>query len=117
MTEKEKLSEESKIIPGPSGGGDMVVGAVGEIHGKDGVLTDFKPTRFELKKIAKWYLKRAKEIEILSRVHGQSGSYEARMRPFALARVDRIEKHIGEEAIDEIRERIDQEFERKEGGE
>ena len=95
------------IVPGwtPDFGGASI-GFVDSIHGEDGSeVPDFAPTKHELTQLVKYWARRHTEIEFPCRAMGISGSSEMRESAYASARINRIEKLLGEE---EVRRAVDE---------
>ena len=89
---------------GPLRVSDLIIGRVAGVNDASAELVqEFKPTRYELRVLARHYLKKLTEIDYMWIAFGQSGSYEIRFDPFAERRLGTICSILGEE---EFREAI-----------
>ena len=93
----------------PRSGRGFVIGQVDEINGLGGEECDgFRPTRYELRELARlWYRKRL-DLEIDFFLYGQSGSTEWRESVYADRRLERIASVIGDDAVGEIVQELEE---------
>jgi len=90
------MPEESAGLGAWSGAG-VTIGMVRGIHDRWARLAaGFVPTEYELALLSKHYLDQIMDIDLFWRCHQQTGSSEWRMRAFAGARLNTIERALGE---------------------
>lgn len=94
--EKPKAPEAEGLEPMVMGGGAGTIGFVESIHGADAELTDFRPTRGELKLLARQYLQELFEIQRFCSSTNSTGSWEMRTEAFAWRRYCSIAEALGE---------------------
>ncbi len=94
--ENPRVSEAVGLEPMAVAGGAGTIGFVESIHGADAELTDFRPTRGELKMLARQYLQQLFEIQRFCSSTGQVGSWEMRAEAFAWRRYCSISEALGE---------------------
>jgi hypothetical protein len=91
-------------------GGKIVIGHVDEVNGRDAQeVPGFVATRHELIQLAKYWTKRAVDIEYFWFCCEQVGSSDRRIRTFAWNRVDRIADLLGEDEVNQaVQQAIDE---------
>ena len=94
-----KFAQESEGLH-PMRVNGFAIGVVNGVNDMGSELVDeFIPTRYELSILAQHYAERIWEINHFWEAHGQSGSYEIRMGPFATRRLDRIWNILADEEL------------------
>jgi hypothetical protein len=104
----EKPSEDSDWL-GPTAG---FIGCVDEVNGPGAVLArEFVPTRHELSIIATYWLKVVRDFHFDWFYFQSTDSVAIRREPFARRRLGRIERILGEEAMQELNQKVTSELE------
>lgn len=108
MTQKRDYSEDAKLldrhmVKGKAG----VTGFKESIHGPDGEFVDFRPTKAELKVLARYYLERFIEVQRFVASTGTTGSWEVKTELFCWARYCSISEALGER-VEEFEATINQ---------
>lgn len=94
--EKTKVADTDGLEPMVMDGGAGIIGFVESIHGADAELTDFRPTRGELKMLARQYLQELFEIQRFCSSTNSTGSWEMRTEAFNWRRYCTISEALGE---------------------
>lgn len=94
--EKPKVADTDGLEPMVMDGGAGIIGFVESIHGADAELTDFRPTRGELKMLARQYLQELFEIQRFCSSTNSTGSWEMRTEAFNWRRYCSIAEALGE---------------------
>jgi hypothetical protein len=86
-------------------------GHVDEVNGPGAVeVPEFVPTRHELFQLAKVWVTILLDMNFFWFLYEQTGCREARLKPFAIRRLDRIEKQLGEDLMDKACKEAEDEF-------
>lgn len=97
MPQKRDYTEDAKLLDRHMAKGEAGVTGIQEsIHGPDGEFVEFRPTKAELKVLARYYLKKFVEIQRFMASTGSTGSWEAKSELFAWARYCSISEALGE---------------------
>ena len=85
---------------------NMIIGGVDKVNGRGSeVFPEFNLTRHELCEIARLWATELIESEVFCFLYNSVGSYDIRIVPYALRRIDRIAEALGD---DETKEVVDQ---------
>ena len=108
MSLKRDYSEDAKLLDRHMAKGEAgVTGFQESIHGPDGEFVDFRPTKAELKVLARYYLERFIEVQRFVASTGTTGSWEAKTELFCWARYCSISEALGE-PVEEFEATINQ---------
>ena len=90
--------------------GPQKVGSVLEVNGPDArEFSEYSPSHYELEVLARHWQKTALDIELEWFFLATTGSTEIRLGPYARRRLARIAQTIGDDAVDEVIEQVNQE--------
>lgn len=96
---------------------NAVVGFVEEIHGTEGEeCPEYKPTRDELRQIARYWAEVRLDIKLEWFLWQSSGSRAIRMAPYAAHRLDKLAHVLGEEVVQQAVCEVRQAARRRMGG-
>jgi hypothetical protein len=94
------------------------IGFVDEVNGPGAEEVDFyKPTRHELKMLARYWAKTQLDIQVSWFFYRQAGSTDIRLEPYAANRLRRLSEAIGREVVDALVKELQQDQRKKMGDE
>lgn len=103
----------------PPGSGDSPAFKIGYVSAVNGTeaeeCEEFKPTRYELQELARVWYRSYLHDDLEYFFLGQMGSGQMRWQPYAMRRIERIQSIIGEKALKEVFDSVEEEEHKKVG--